>query len=274
MHITPPEISENPKKYAKKEPYFAMLSKNPHNRYASAEDIIASFEDGVIDHAVVFGFAFKDLGLCRLVNDYVIEKVKEFPEKLTGFMSISPNVRGMEREIARCYDAGLRGIGEIYPEGQRINIDNKKETAPLISACLERDMPLIVHVNEPVGHYYHGKSDIPLKKIEKFIENSMGAKIVLAHWGGGIFLYETMKEIKEKFTNVYYDIAATPFLYDERIYNSAKALGLCEKILFASDFPLLPQSRYMEGLEKSNLSAEEKRLILSENAKRLLGLCN
>jgi len=270
VHATPPEIINNPQKYAKKEKYFSLLAKNPHNKYASAEDIIAAIEESGLDRAVIFGFAFKDQGLCRMVNDYVIEKVKEYPARLTGFISVSPNAKGAEKEIDRCFAAGLSGIGELYPDGQGFNIDNEKETRALTGACIERNIPLILHVNEPVGHDYIGKNNIPLNKIEKFVNNSQNLKIILAHFGGGIFLYETMKEIREKFRNVYYDTAAAPFLYDTRIYSAVKALGLCEKILFGSDFPLLPPLRCLPDIEKSGLSSEEKQLIIGVNAENLL----
>jgi len=272
VHVTPPEINADRQKYAKKEKYFSLLSKNPHNKYACSDDIIAALDESRFDRAVVFGFAFKDQGLCRLVNDYVIEKAGRHPDRFTGFISVSPNAKGAEKEIDRCFAAGLRGVGELYPDGQGFNIDNEKETRAVTGACIERNIPLILHVNEPVGHDYIGKNNIPLKKVERFVNNSQNLKIILAHWGGGILFYETMKEIKEKFRNVYYDTAASPFLYDSRVYRAAKALGLCEKILFGSDFPLLPPSRYLPAVEESGLSPEEKQLILGENAKKLLGI--
>jgi len=272
VHVTPPEITANLQKYSKKEKYFSLLSKNPHNKYACSNDVIAALDESGFDRAVVFGFAFKDQGLCRLVNDYVIEETKRFPGRLTGFISVSPNAKGAEKEIDRCFTAGLAGVGELYPDGQGFNIDNEKETRAVAGACIERGIPLILHVNEPVGHYYIGKNDIPLKKVERFVGNNRNLKIILAHWGGGIFFYETMKEIKEKFRNVYYDTAASPFLYDSRVYRAAQALNLCEKILLGSDFPLLPPSRYLPALEESGLSLEEKQLILGENAKKLLGI--
>jgi predicted TIM-barrel fold metal-dependent hydrolase len=271
-HITPPEIIANIEKIARKEKYFSLLSKSPNNKFAAAEDVVLSLKAESFDRAVIFGFAFKDLGLCALVNDYVIEKTKQFPDRLIGFMSVSPNARGMEKEIERCFNAGLKGIGEIFPNGQGVNIDNEKETRALTNACIERDIPLMLHVNEPVGHYYTGKNNIPLQKIERFIHNSQGLKVILAHWGGGLFFYETMPELRKKFRNVYYDTAATPFLYDERIYRAAQALGICEKILFGSDFPLLPQSRYLDALEKSGLTPQEKLQILGTNARKLLNL--
>jgi len=275
VHITPPDIIANWKKYAEKEPYFSLLSNSKHNKFATAQDIVAALEQktSIFDRAVVFGFAFHDAGLCRYVNDYVIESVGQYPKRLTGFCVVSP--RGSRRgegarEIERCRSAGLKGVGELFPEGQGFDLEDKKETAFVTGACKELGIPLLLHANEPVGHFYAGKTDVTLWQIETFVTNNPGLDIVLAHWGGGIFLYEAMNELKEKFRNVYYDTAATPFLYDERIYRTAKALGLCEKILFGSDFPLLPHSRYLSALEKSGLLPVEKQHILGKNAKKLL----
>jgi predicted TIM-barrel fold metal-dependent hydrolase len=268
VHVTPPEIIANWQKYAEKETYFALLQQNPHAKFATVEEIVAALSESSFDRAVVFGFAFKDQGLCRMVNDYVIEKTKQFSDTLTGFMSVSPNAPGMEAEIDRCYNAGLKGIGELYPDGQGFNIDEKKETGALTDACLKLNIPVILHVNEPVGHHYFGKNDIPLKKVERFIDNAQGVKVVLAHWGGGLFIYEAMPELREKFRSVYYDTTATPFLYSETIYHAALALGLGEKILFGSDFPLLPQSRYLPQLE--GLPQLERERILGSNAEKLL----
>ena len=264
VHVTPPEIIANWKKYAEKEPYFALLSNSKNNKFASAEDVVAELEheDSFFDKAVVFGFAFNDIGLCRLVNDYVIESVMMYPHRLIGFCVV-PSCDEAAKEIDRCYGVGLKGVGELFPAGQGID-------SAITDTCKKLDIPLLLHVNEQVGHQYIGKTEVPLKHIETFVSDNPGLKIVLAHWGGGLLFYETMPEIKDSFRNVYYDTAATPFLYDARIYDTVKALGLCEKVLFGSDFPLLAQSRYMKAIDESALSYEEKQMILGGNALRLL----
>jgi predicted TIM-barrel fold metal-dependent hydrolase len=271
VHVTPPDISANWRRYAEKEPYFALLSGSPQNRFATAEEVIAALDSSGCDRAVIFGFGFTDMGLCRYVNDYVIEKIRQFPNRLTGFMSVPPGSGELEREIDRCCSAGLRGAGELFPEGQGFDIGEAKDTRSLAGACAERGLPVLVHANEPVGHDYPGKTGVTLKQIERFIEHSPGLTIVLAHWGGGLFFYEAMPELREKCRNVYYDTAATPFLYDRRVYRAASALGLTDKIIFGSDFPLLPLSRYIGAIESSGLGAEEQRRILGANAERLLG---
>ncbi|GHV84042.1 4-hydroxyphenyl-beta-ketoacyl-CoA hydrolase [Spirochaetia bacterium] len=272
VHVTPPEIINNLEKYTAREPYLALISSSPKNKFAAAEEVVLELESAGFDRAVVFGFSFKDGGLCRFVNDYVIEKVKEFPQKLTGFIAMPPGVKEAEKEIARCYDAGLRGIGELFPTGQGIKIEDKKETSAWTAAALERNIPVLVHANEPVGHYYPGKTNTTLRQLEQFVENNPTLKIILAHWGGGIFLFEMMKELKEKFANVYYDCAASPLLYESRVYKTACLLGLQQKILFGSDYPLLPIARYLSEIDKSGISEEEKKLLLGSNAAQLLNV--
>jgi len=271
VHVTPPDIISNWKKYAKKETYFSMLCQNKYHKFTEAENVVISMENEDIDKSVIFGWAFSDIGLCRYVNDYVIEKVKKFPDKLIGF-AVVPPCKGAEAEIQRCHSLGLKGVGELFPKGQKIDLENKKNTSLFTDICNELSIPVLIHTNEPVGHYYSGKTDINLAQIETFIKNNPNLNIILAHWGGGLFLYEMMKEVSIMFKNVYYDTAITPFLYDSRVYSAVKALKLCKKVLFGTDYPLLPPSRYMNALEESDLSEHDKLLILGKNASDLLKL--
>jgi predicted TIM-barrel fold metal-dependent hydrolase len=248
-----------------------MISQSKINKFANAEDVLLMLDKNNFDKAVVFGFAFRDIGLCRYVNDYVIEKIKQYPEKLIGF-AVAPPLKEAYKEIERCFNSGLKGVGELFPEGQGIDLENENSAKTIMRACGDFDIPLLLHANEGVGHFYAGKTKTTLKQIETFVLNNPDLKIILAHLGGGLLFYESMKEIKKNFSNVYYDISAAPFLYDYRVYNMIKALGVADKILFASDFPLLASSRYLNDLNKSDLSENEKKLILGDNAKKLLNI--
>jgi predicted TIM-barrel fold metal-dependent hydrolase len=79
-----------------------------------------------------------------------------------------------------------------------------------------------------------------------------------------------MPEMREKCREVYYDTAASVFLYDSRIYRAAGALGLREKIVFGSDFPLLSPSRYLPGIKESGIAQEDVTLLLGGNGERVL----
>jgi len=97
--------------------------------------------------------------------------------------------------------------------------------------------------------------------------------IVLAHWGGGLFFFNLLKkEVKEQLRNVYFDTAASPFLYNPEIYRIAMQLVGAEKILFGSDYPLLAPARYFKELTAANLTDAEREQICGLNAARLLNL--
>jgi predicted TIM-barrel fold metal-dependent hydrolase len=270
VHVTPPEISGNVSRYAEKEPYFAMLSASPKNRFATADEAVEELDRTGFDRAVIFGFSFRDMGLCRMVNDYVMAKVREYPDRLIGYMSVVPNHPGVEAEIDRCYRGGLRGIGELFPAGQGFCIEDEKDTRLFAGVCEERGLPVLIHTNEPVGHYYPGKTNTTLGQLEQFLEHHPELTVIFAHWGGGLLFYEMMPDIRRKCKNLYYDNAASVFLYDPRIYAAACALGLQERILFGSDFPLLSPARYKESIEKSGISEEHKALLLGGNGEKLL----
>jgi len=81
-----------------------------------------------------------------------------------------------------------------------------------------------------------------------------------------------MPEVEEGLANVYFDSAASPFLYRPAVFESAVDLLGAEKVLLGTDYPLLPQRRLLAQVEESPLTPAEKDLILGGNARRLLGL--
>lgn len=272
VHVTPPEIIKNWRKIAEKEPYFKLLSESPVNKFATADDVVEELKSSHMDKAVIFGFAFNDRGLCRYVNDYVFDAIKRYPEYLIGFMSIVPTAQKLEQEVHRCIDMGFKGVGEIFPQGQGFDITDKDEMMNLANLCTQLDIPLIIHTNEAVGHYYCGKTDTTPVKASIFARNFPDLKIVFAHWGGGLLFYELMPEIRRQNKNVYYDTAASPFLYDKRIFKVAQDIEIIDKILLGSDYPLIPIKRYIQEISDSGLSLSEQELINGGNAKRLLKL--
>jgi predicted TIM-barrel fold metal-dependent hydrolase len=69
------------------------------------------------------------------------------------------------------------------------------------------NIPINLHLNEEVGHFYLGKSIIPLRHYYRLICRYPEMKLIMAHWGGGIFFYGFMPEVKRSLKNVYYDTA-------------------------------------------------------------------
>ncbi|NMB64956.1 MAG: amidohydrolase family protein, partial [Spirochaetes bacterium] len=130
-------------------------------------------------------------------------------------------------------------------------------------------LPVCLHVNEPVGHIYAGKYYTDMRSLFALCSQYTNIPIICSHWGGGLLFYELMPEVKKSLTHVYYDTAATPFLYDSGIYDIAIQMCGKEKILFGSDFPLLEYSRYKQHIEALGESAE---YVLYKNVETVLGI--
>jgi predicted TIM-barrel fold metal-dependent hydrolase len=197
----------------------------------------------------------------------------KYPDRLTGLGCFDPASPGATSEAERCLSGGLCGIGELAFYQSGIDDLALEQLAPVMDMCAQRSQPVLIHTNEPVGHDYHGKTPITLSQIYGLIKRFTDNKIVLAHWGGGLFFYALMKkEVKQILKNVYFDTAASPYLYDPEVYQSAIQLVGIDKILFGSDYPLLAPKKYFSEMEQSGLTKDQIDTICGLNAKGLFNL--
>ena len=271
-HITAPEIIARRDEYLVRDAWFRDLYANPKARLSSAEDLISAMDRDSVGQAVVFGFGWRDMDLCRRDNDYVIESVARYPDRLIGFAIVNPKSgREAVREIERCASQGLVGVGELMPDGQGYRLDDDKTMAPIVEVAMEHDMLLLTHCSEPVGHLYPGKGTVTPDEIIRFARLFPEASLVCAHWGGGAIFYELMPEIARLMRNVYYDMAASLFLYQDDIFSLA-ARWAPSKVLFATDYPLITPGRFIRRLEAARMPTATRRRMLGGNAWRLLKL--
>jgi len=272
-HLFPESICSGRECYCESEPAFELLYHSPTSRLVSAPELLAAMDANGVDQSVVFGFPWQNPELFKLHNDYIMEVVQRHPGRLIGFGCFDPSSGEAPREAERCLAGGLAGIGELAFYRSGIDEDALDRLAPVMGICRDRGRPVLIHTNEPVGHAYPGKTPNTLAQIYRMVKRFPANRIVLAHWGGGLFFFNLLKkEVKEQLRNVYFDTAASPFLYDPEIYRIAIQLVGAEKILFGSDYPLLAPVRYFKELEAANLTDAEREQICGLNAARLLKL--
>ncbi len=272
-HIFPKAIRENRKAYFASEPAFKLLYSSPGSNLVGAQEIVAAMDRQGVDKSVIFGFPWKKSQTFIKHNDYILEAVARYPKRLIGLCCLDPFSRDAVTEAVRCLDGGLLGIGELAFYQSGIDDEALEKMAPLMQVCRDKDLPVLIHTNEPVGHMYPGKTPNTLKQIYDLIKKFPENVIVLAHWGGGIFFFALLKkEVKASLGNVYFDTAASPFLYAPEIYRYAKDIVGLDKILFGSDFPLIKPARYFQELDMSGLSKAEIESICGLNAAQLFKL--
>jgi len=144
--------------------------------------------------------------------------------------------------------------------------------APLAKVLKEYNLTLLLHASEPLGHDYPGKGLMFPDILYPFITSFPDLTVVCAHWGGGLPFYALMPEVKKAMANVYFDSAASPFLYTPQVYRQVIQLVGADRVLFGSDYPLLAPGRLLKEIETLDLAGETKALVLAGNALRLLGI--
>ncbi|MCX7912420.1 MAG: amidohydrolase [Dehalococcoidales bacterium] len=273
-HVLPPRARENRRAYVFRDTAFAEIYAPEKSRIATAEDLVAVLDREGISCAVIAGYGFRTHELCVEINDYILDAAARYPGRLFAFCAVSGCCDDSSlAEIERCARAGARGVGELRPDFQLAGATPEK-LAPFVGLLRSYDLMLLLHGSEPVGHIYPGKGQATPDRLYRLIGMFGGVAVVLAHWGGGLPFFALMPEVKKRIleNNVYFDTAASPLLYRPEIYRQVRDTIGAERILFGSDYPVVMPSRIIKEIEGSGLDDTERTLILSGNARRLLGL--
>lgn len=269
-HIFPGDVLTS-RDYYLDDPGFRLLYSSKKSLVTDHTGLTEYILSNRLYGAAAMSFSWESEKYCLLQNEYMAS--------ISGLNSIYPfgmipisglkSVRAYAEDIKSC---GLYGIGEIAFYNGRMTHSNIRYLRNLLEAAVEFALPVCLHLNEPVGHFYPGKYEPSLSVIYELIKEFPEATVILSHWGGGIIFYEMMPEVREVLKNVYYDTAATPYLYKSDIYSSAVKIAGAEKIIFGTDYPLLGVDRYKNIIEEEINSPEERDKVFGGNARKILGI--
>jgi predicted TIM-barrel fold metal-dependent hydrolase len=287
IHYMPPSLAADLDDFVRAEPFWGlMLAPGAGGKslqgWATAERMIADMDAAGIDRVVLMGEYRRSHDGCRARNEQALAIIRRWPGRVCAFAMIQPKAgQAALAELARCLDGGMAGVGELGPYGQGFRLDDP-DFLRLAEACIRRDVPLNVHTNEEVGHYYPGKAATPLRDYFRLAARYPELKLILAHWGGGLFFYELMPEVRRTLRNVWYDTAASPLIFPTHdIFDVALRCTGHRKLLYASDYPLRLYPRrqtepdfrpFLAELAALDLPAAVRADIMGGNAARLLGL--
>jgi predicted TIM-barrel fold metal-dependent hydrolase len=272
-HIFPPDVIARREHFMRRDTWLEELYGTPKAKMATADDLVASMDADGVDVSVTFPFGWRDPGLAEECNSYVLQAMRDHPGRIIGLAAIQPlaGARAVA-ELERCARAGMPGFGELMPHGQGYRLSDTPLLAPLVEAALALGLFCLTHASEPVGHLYQGKGDVTPPELQAFVAAFPALRVVAAHWGGGFPFYQLMPEVHDAAANVWYDSAASLFLYRPEIYTTVARIAGSHKILWGSDYPLISQRRMLAYARSSGLSEHELALVLGGNAAAFLGL--
>ncbi len=270
VHVFPAAIVARRERFFDNEPAFAAVYGRPDSRLVTPEQLVTAMDDQGVAASVVMGFPWQQQANLDRHNQAILEAQERHPGRIIGLGLVNPAQGDAAQQARDLLAAGLAGLGEVAFYDRDLDQEVRRQLAPLAEVCAEAGKPLLLHTNESVGHEYPGKAPMTLAALYQLIKTHPQTTWILAHWGGGLFFYGLMKkEVSAVFQNVYFDTAASPFLYVPAIYDLACRIVGPEKILFGSDYPLIPPDRYFRELEAAGLTEPQRALILGQNARTI-----
>ncbi len=286
VHLYPPEVAVDPRGWSasRGERHWAELAaplSGPSLQgWPDVDTLLADMDAAGVEQAVLLGWYWEHQDTCIEQNNWHLEWVKRHPDRLRAFATVQPRAGAAAAdELQRAVEAGLCGLGELSPAAQGFSLEDPGWMA-VVERAVSLEVPVNLHVNEPVGRRHPGRLQESLDDLVGLAERFPNLKLILAHWGGLLPFFELNRWVGGRIRNVYYDTAASPLLYDKEIFRAVIDRIGPERVLYGSDYPLrlYPREqsapdfrRFLRDIESAGLTDEEKRLVLGRNMWGLLG---
>lgn len=200
------------------------------------------------------------------------EYVAEFchgSNSLIPFASLNPYTMVNPAETLEFYvkELGCKGL-KLLPSYQWF-YPNESKIYPVYDRAQKLGIPVMVHTGSSVFRGHRLKYADPIY-LDDVAVDFPELTIILVHSGRGLW-YDKAFFLAQLHDNVYLEIAGLP---PQNLLNYFPRLEkLAQKVLFGSDWPGCPGiKKNIETIRQLSLSQEAKRMILGENAARILGL--
>jgi predicted TIM-barrel fold metal-dependent hydrolase len=216
-----------------------------------------------------------EIGSRRIPNEEILEAAHANSDMMVAFASIDPHKGKFgAREARRLIADGVRGF-KFHPTCQGF-FPNDRMAYKLYEVIAEHKLPAIFHSGHSgIGTGMRGGGGMRLKysnpiHVDDVAVDFPDMKIIIAHpsWP---WQDEALSVCLHK-QNVYIDLSGwSPKYFPPQLVQYANT-QLKKKILFGSDFPLIPPDRWIKDFKEANFKPEVHDLILKHNAIEALGL--
>ncbi len=216
-----------------------------------------------------------EIGSRRIPNEEILEAAHANSDMMVAFASIDPHKGKFgAREARRHIADGVRGF-KFHPTCQGF-FPNDRMAYKLYEVIAEHKLPAIFHSGHSgIGTGMRGGGGMRLKysnpiHVDDVAVDFPDMKIIIAHpsWP---WQDEALSVCLHK-QNVYIDLSGwSPKYFPPQLVQYANT-QLKKKILFGSDFPLIPPDRWIKDFKEANFKPEVHDLILKHNAIEALGL--
>lgn len=232
-------------------------------------DLIASMERAQIDVSVILPVVtdVRQFNSITRFASYINETYADRKDRrLISFAGIHPADPDCLHQLALIKREGFTGV-KVHPNYQGMDFSDIRMKR-MISRATELDLAVLTHAG--FDPYTPGREFCTSDMILDVIKDVAPQKLILAHMGSNMYYDESEEKLCGQ--NVYMDTAySIVHMTQDQFVRMVRKHG-ADKILFATDCPWAKQKTCVEILKNSALTDEEKEMILSVNARRLLNI--
>lgn len=195
------------------------------------------------------------------INNFIAQSVEKFPDKLIGFGAMHPDFEDISGEIERINALGLKGI-KLHSDFQQFNIDDKR-AFPIYENAQKRGLPILFHIGD--NRYDYSSPERLLNVVKKF----PNLTVIGAHFAGWS-MWDKGAELFDH-SGIYTDCSSSLYaMTPEHAAELIRKIGV-HRVMWGTDYPMWSAKEELERFDRLSLTDRERELILSENARRLIG---
>jgi len=282
VHCYPRSVIEDPQTWARSrgESHWLQLVQEGPQGWADVDQLVRQMDADGVERVLLQGWYWENAATAIEQNQWHAAWIDRYPDRLMACANVHPDMPDPVQVLEQAREWGAIAVGECLPEVQHSTGWAHPGWGRILDWTDKNGFPLCLHVTEPAGHSYPGRVATPLDALVDLFESRPQQRWICAHWGGGLPFYSLNRRVRKALQNVWFDTAASPLLYDPRVWETGLHLAGPDRILFGSDFPL----RLYPGREKtptwrhllaevraSRLEAGERAALLGGNLRALLG---
>jgi len=241
----------------------------------SLEKLIDTLDEAGIDKAFLVAAHSGRPGLpgCyHMPYEVVARACEQYPDRFYGLAGIDPfdgmkGVKAFEDAITNMWFIGAH----LYPHWFNLAPDNRKYY-PFYAKCWELGVPIQMQVGQSMIY----AKDFPCESVGRPISldpvacDFPGLKLIGIHVG--IPWVDEMIAMAWKHEHVYIGCDAhRPKYWPASFTRYINSFGQ-DKVIFGTDYPVLPFKRTLEDIDALGLKPQVRRKLLRDNAIRVYGL--
>jgi len=223
---------------------------------ATVADAIAMMDRSGVDVACTSASRYLRCDM-QAGNRVTLEAVRQHPDRLIGFVILSPRERQASLEEADRYleAEGFRGI-KVHRSHNDVDYDDDRYDA-IYAKGQEYGVPVLAHAFSPAE----------VRQVVSAARRFPAVSFIIGHSGG--YAWADCLDTMASVPNTYLDVCASCADIG-RVEAFVSAVG-AERVLYGTDNPFLEPSHCLAQVCAAEISSSERDLILGGNIIRLLG---